>query len=448
MTRATLQSWAERVLTGETLADKLAAPVYHDRPAPFTLPADPGRPPELALLRQSRGRTPRPGRLRTPLERGRVLHDFANHELLALELLCAAILRFPQAPAEFRRGLAGIAADEQDHLRLYLARMTECGVELGEAPVSAFFWDALRPVDDPAGFIAGLSLTLEQANLDFSRQWAAAFRQAGDNATADVLDRVYADEIRHVRYGIHWLRRWSDPTEDDFQAYRRAVVFPLGPARARGTGPFDAEGRAAAGMEPAFIRAIATAGRSRGRVPRVYHFHPGTEAEVAGREPPAVVGELASDLSSLPIVWAGDDDVVVAPEPDPDWLLRMTSLGFGRPEWVPDGDALQGRSLAGPEPWGASPVVRLPGARWDPRWAVLSSKAWAVGGYTDADAAVAAAGPGEWVAKAPYSTSGQDRLRGCGPMTDAHRRWVERVIMAQGAVVVEPWLDGVLDLSV
>jgi uncharacterized ferritin-like protein (DUF455 family) len=454
-----IQAWAERVLTGTALADKLLDPPDDlvDDPRPVDLPSVPGRPPELALGRKKHGRAPTPGQLSTDAQRGRVLHMFANHELLALELMALAILRFPGLPSRFRRGIVAVAADEQRHLQAYLSRMAICGTALGDAPVSAFFWDALADVDDPAGFVAGMSLTLEQANLDFSRTWSEAFRRAGDVDTATVLDGVYEDEIRHVRVGLHRLREWH-PNESDLSIFSRVVRPPLGLVRARGTGAFDSAGRKRAGLDPEFSRAVAVAGRSRGRTPKVFLFAPGVESEVLGRTPPAP--DLATDLADLPMVLADDDDIVLAPEPSLAHRERLAAAGFARPERVADPQALAGRPVSELCPWGWSPavarklapiaLVRAGTTAWDPRWKALYSKAWAVGGESDprgVDRALAEiAGP--WIVKAAYTTGGRERISGEGPLGSVQRAWLARALTSHGEVVVEPRLRVVLDLSV
>ena len=56
--------------------------------------------------------------LRGPRKRGLAPHILANHELQALEVMAWALLAFPEAPAEFRRGMLTIMADEQRHTRM------------------------------------------------------------------------------------------------------------------------------------------------------------------------------------------------------------------------------------------------------------------------------------------------------------------------------------------
>src|SRR5882757_987758 len=132
-----LRNFAEQVLFATTLDEKLETPavITDDHPGSVVLaPQAPGRPVELRFKPQGSGKADFPGvhRLEREQERGRLLHFFANHELLATELMALALLRFPDAPAAFRRGLLQTLKDEQAHTRLYMERMRECGIQFGE----------------------------------------------------------------------------------------------------------------------------------------------------------------------------------------------------------------------------------------------------------------------------------------------------------------------------
>ena len=105
-----LHAWATQLLYGDSLACKLEIPATLVDGAPGavgSVPDFPGRP---AVLRPREGRAVFPGEREVEGEaaRGRLLHFFANHELLAIELFALALLRFPAAPRAFRRGLVGI----------------------------------------------------------------------------------------------------------------------------------------------------------------------------------------------------------------------------------------------------------------------------------------------------------------------------------------------------
>src|SRR5206468_8910889 len=298
-----LRDFAEEILFATTLEEKLRAPeaITDERPGtPIVAPATPGRPPGLRF-KSSRSRkadVPDTHRLEQQAERGRLLHFFANHELLATELMALVLLRFPEAPAAFRRGVLETLKDEQIHTRLYLDRMKECGLRFGELPVSGYFWRAISAMQAPMDYVAGLSLTFEQANLDFARHFARGFAAVGDAASARLLERIYRDEIGHVAHGLKWFRRWKNPRESDWDAFCRQLKFPLSPQRAKGT-TLNVEGRRAAGLEPAYIDQLAVYSQSNGRTPGVFVFNPFAEGHIArGKEftPVKHQAMLARDL--------------------------------------------------------------------------------------------------------------------------------------------------------
>ena len=55
---------------------------------------------------------------------------------------------------------------------------------------------------------------------------------------------------------------------------------------------------------------------------------------------------------------------------------------------------------------------------------------------------------GRWVAKAPWTAAGRDRVHGDGAPRADQRTYAERMLARCGALVVEPWLDRKLDLAV
>jgi uncharacterized ferritin-like protein (DUF455 family) len=235
-----------------------------------------------------------------------LLHCFANHELLATELMALALLRFPDAPRAFRQGLVQTLRDEQEHTRMYMERMARAGFAFGDLPVNGFFWKHVGGMESPLDYVSRLSLTFEQANLDYARHYAGVFRGHGDEETAVLLERIYEDEISHVGYGLRWLRKWKEAGDSDWEAWRRRLVFPLGPGRARGTVPFNAEGRRRAGFDEGFIASLEVFSQSLGRTPDVFWFNPGAEICALQRRagagwwagcPPAAVASPAGALA-------------------------------------------------------------------------------------------------------------------------------------------------------
>ena len=231
----------------------------------------------------STGSPPSDGQLENERARGQLLHFLANHELLATELMALVLLKFPEAPHAFRQGILVTLQEEQEHTRMYIKRMRECGVEFGTYPLGGRFWRNVEPMQSPMDFVSRLSLTFEQANLDYSLHFANVFGRLGDSETAGLLQKIYEDEIGHVKHGLHWFRQWKNPEQSDWEAYQDSLEYPMSPQRGRGPrAAFNREGRVLAGLTDDFIDSIEVFRQSSARPPTVRWFDPSAESELAG----------------------------------------------------------------------------------------------------------------------------------------------------------------------
>ncbi len=480
---------AERVLFADTLEEKLragAAAVSDDAPGPkIALPEGPGRPPELRV-RGDGVRVDFPGthRLDDDRERGVMLHFLANHELLAAELMALVLLRFPDAPKDYRAGVYEAMREEQAHALMYIRRMRECGIAFGELPVNDHFWRLVAPMETPLDFVTRLNLTFEQANLDFSKHYAGLFRQVGDTATATVLEKIHLDEIGHVGHGLKWFRRWKARGETDWDGFRRCLAFPLTPARAKGLAPFHAKSRRAAGLDEDFIRRLEVCEHSRGRTPVVHYFNPNAEsharAAALGKpwQPDKTALALELDLEALMLgVCRRDDAVLLRRAPSVEHLGRLKDAGFELPEILTLGTPA-GRKLGGLRPWAWSPdaVETLrpyaadvaPGmaqpwrealpAEWFSKdiglrlEAALGAQAETGKLFLEAESAAAEISrlleTGQALLKAPMACAGRGHLRvNAASVPERTRGWIANTLAGHGSVVVEPWLERVLDFS-
>jgi uncharacterized ferritin-like protein (DUF455 family) len=478
-----LSAFAARVLHGTTLADKLdwdGIPADASATAIPRPPRQPGRPAALAFRAGPAGapgaRAPTRARLESPAARADLLHRLANHELLALELMALCLLRFPSAPTPFRRALARMMHDEQVHAALYLERLAALGHGPGDFACNTFLWDAVAPADTPFAFVRALGLVFEQANLDHALHLRALFAAVGDDATAAVLDRVHADEIRHVRHDLHWFRQWKPSGQSDWDAFTNGLDTPLSPARARGP-TLDRASRSAAGFDPDFIDALARVRQSRGRPPAVWWMAPGP-----GEPPPTgPAAAVLADLALIPALLAAADDAVAVPAmPAAALVDAWLAAGLPVPEWQPQPPDFGPRSPGPAMPWGWSASAAGSATAWGlpvppstAAAAALASKAAAAalrpaviaaldgvlpvapgcaGALVHApdalDAAVAGCpGDGFVLLKAPFASAGRGLRRvGRGALSPADHAWAARAL-AHGPLVVEPWLDRVADLS-
>lgn len=393
--------FAEQVVFGTTLEDKLLVPgklTLDLRPTGPNVDslAAPGRPQGLQMKTSPGGSAQPPGddSLENEQARGQLLHFLANHELLATELMALVLLKFPNAPHAFRQGVLVTLQEEQEHTRMYIRRMKECGVEFGSYPLSGQFWRMIEPMQSPMDFVSRLSLTFEQANLDYSLHFASVFRKLGDLQTASVLQKIYEDEIGHVQHGLHWFRQWKDPEQSDWEAYQESLDFPMSPQRALGPrGAFNRDGRVQAGLTTDFIDAIEVFRQSRGRAPTVRWFDPAVESELAGELSPRelpLMEQLGKDLELAMVPIAKQDDVVLVRRmPSREFRKQLIDAGFNLPEFVPfeQRSSLVVRKLNDFAPWAwtpknhdvAGPLLgsgRHAPNSWQPKSCELFRKSW------------------------------------------------------------------------
>jgi uncharacterized ferritin-like protein (DUF455 family) len=251
----TVERWAFDYVTCSSLAHKLAPPPlprgWESSPVARRIER-PGRPPELAVSTET-VRARRKG-LRGPKARARLFATFLHHELQAAELMCWALLAFPETPREFREGLARIALDEVRHMGLYAEHIARLGYRVGEFAVRDWFWERVPSVSTAQSFVAVMGMGFEGANLDHAATFAARFREAGDEVGAEIEERVGREEIAHVRFALKWFELWTGG--QDFDTWAASLPEPLTPLVMRGT-EVRVDARKKAGMSEALIEKIA-----------------------------------------------------------------------------------------------------------------------------------------------------------------------------------------------
>ena len=232
--------FARLILEGETLEDKFFSPsIEWGEWKEFSLPDKPGRTGRISFS-EDQMKFPKANRLNETDKKAMALHSFANHELLAIEMMASAVLLYPHASDEdvrFKRGIVTALKEEQKHLGLYIKRLNELGYEFGDFPLNDFFWRQMHKLKTPAQYASVMALTFEAANLDFAQYYAQIFRELGDHETASILDIVLEDEIGHVAFGAHWMKKWKED-KSLWEHYMVSLPWPLTPARSKGIG-FD-----------------------------------------------------------------------------------------------------------------------------------------------------------------------------------------------------------------
>ena len=250
-----LRDWAHQILTSSNLSDKLFCPetLTDETPGSPLIIAEPVRSVDLSFKKHTRrDRLPSLLALGNPDKRAVCLHRFAGHELLAVEIMAHALLAFPDAPKNFRKGVAHTLKEEQEHVRLYIQRLEAMGVRFGDLPLYRHFWSYVHYLTTPLRYVSMMSMTFEMANLDFAPIYGAAFASHGDTDSEALMKQIFTDEIQHVAFGSKWLQNFKDPTLSPYKTWLQNIHHRLTPSRAKGPTYFP-EHRRLAGVDEEWI---------------------------------------------------------------------------------------------------------------------------------------------------------------------------------------------------
>jgi len=251
-----LRTFAERVLLSDSLDLKIKridVELTDETPGGSVRAQMPVRPGNLQFAaRRTAPAMPKAESLKDPKKRAVAHHVMANHELQALEVMAMVLLAFPDAPAEFRMGMAQIMLDEQRHTRMHAQRSQELGLQFGDLPVNGWIWKKATEYRSPLEYVAGLPLVFEGANLDHTVEFESYFVAAGDRRSAAIMRAIHKDEIHHVEFGLHWLRQFKQPGQSDWDAWTGALHWPIRPSKARGE-LFQRDARLQAGLTDEFL---------------------------------------------------------------------------------------------------------------------------------------------------------------------------------------------------
>ncbi|MEK9684147.1 MAG: ferritin-like domain-containing protein [Rhodospirillaceae bacterium] len=179
-----------------------------------------------------------------------LLHALVHIELNAIDLACDLISRFgtPALPKAFFDDWVQVAGEEATHFQLLENRLKALGSFYGALPAHNGLWEAAQKTShDLLARLAVVPLVLEARGLDVSAKMIENFMKAGDLESAEILKRIYQDEIGHVAIGNRWFSyiccsRKLDPPKiwpDLVGRYFNGKIKP----------PFNHEARARAGFK-------------------------------------------------------------------------------------------------------------------------------------------------------------------------------------------------------
>ncbi len=227
----------------------------HDAAPPEPI-RPPGRPGKPALV------SPRdaPARGLGSVEgRAAFVHAIAHIEFNAINLALDAAYRFRGMPAQFYSDWLSVADDEARHHALLATRLQDLGFKYGDFDAHNGLWEmAEKTADSCLARMALVPRVLEARGLDVTPGMITRLRGLGDQASADVLELILSEEIRHVAIGSHWFAWCCEREGREPESTFIELIRDLAKGAIRG--PFNLPARSAAGFadsEMALLSALS-----------------------------------------------------------------------------------------------------------------------------------------------------------------------------------------------
>lgn len=187
--------------------------------------------------------------------RCKLLHAIAHIEFNAINIALDAAYRFRQMPAQYLADWLRVASEEAQHFQLLEQALRLRGSYYGAYPAHRGLWDMVcRTRHDPLHRMALVPRVMEARGLDVTPAMIEKFDQVADTAAVAILERIYRDEIDHVRIGNHWYQLLCDQRGIDAQSQFKLLIEEYMGGKLRG--PFNWSARLEAGFAEAELSAL------------------------------------------------------------------------------------------------------------------------------------------------------------------------------------------------
>lgn len=199
--------------------------------------------------------------------KGRIalIHALAHIELNAIDLAFDMAARYA-SECQTRLGVVAdnvagkfvsdwieVGVEEAGHFELLENRLKELGSFYGAMNAHDGLWQAA--IDTKGNWSARLAvvpMVLEARGLDVTLATITGLRAQDDHKTAEILEKIYQDEIGHVKIGVEWFTRLCevDGVKPDSTFKSLVKEFFKGQLKP----PFNEQARTQAGLLPGFYR--------------------------------------------------------------------------------------------------------------------------------------------------------------------------------------------------
>lgn len=176
-----------------------------------------------------------------------LVHAIAHIEFNAINLALDAVYRFQTMPEQYYSDWCLVAAEEAEHFTLLSNYLIGHGMEYGDISAHNGLWEMAVKTDcDVLTRMALVPRVLEARGLDVTPTMISKLQPTGDTQLISILQKIFDDEIGHVKIGSFWYKslckeRELEPEKTFLELidkYMQGAKF----------GPFETEARLEAGF--------------------------------------------------------------------------------------------------------------------------------------------------------------------------------------------------------
>lgn len=176
-----------------------------------------------------------------------LVHAIAHIEFNAINLALDAVYRFQQMPEQYYSDWCRVAAEEALHFTLLSDYLEEHGMAYGDLTAHNGLWEMAVKTDfDVMTRMALVPRVLEARGLDVTPGMIEKLKSTGDTQLISILQKIFDDEIGHVKIGSYWYKTLCEERNlEPQQTFIELIEKYMQGAR---FGPFDTDARLQAGF--------------------------------------------------------------------------------------------------------------------------------------------------------------------------------------------------------
>jgi len=176
-----------------------------------------------------------------------LVHAIAHIEFNAINLALDAVYRFQNMPSQYYFDWCRVAAEEAQHFTMLAEYLENHGIAYGDFTAHNGLWEmAVKTDQDVMVRMALVPRVLEARGLDVTPTMIKKLSPTGDTELIAILEKIFEDEIGHVKIGSYWYKKLCDERElDSEKTFLELIDQYMQGAK---FGPFETAAREKAGF--------------------------------------------------------------------------------------------------------------------------------------------------------------------------------------------------------